>query len=262
MTVLLEARGVSKRYGDFQALRDVSIHLADGEFISIVGPNGAGKTTLVNVLTGLLKPTMGSVHFDGGDIAGIGPVELGRRGMARAFQLVNIFPDLTVRETLAVAVASRMRRSKNPFRSLRADRELQHAVEEVAAVFGFSHRLDRTMRTVSQGEKKLLDVASAFALRPKVILVDEPTSGVSTADKHGIMELLVQAARKVGVRGIIQVEHDMDLVARYSDRIVALQSGAVLADQPPSTFFRDPELISAVVGTKAPRLRESGAALC
>ena len=119
-TVLFETINVSKSFGAFKALSDVSFQLSDGEFVSIVGPNGAGKTTLVNVVTGLLRPTAGEVRFLGRDIAGIGPVELARFGMARSFQLVNIFPALTVRETLAVAVASRLRRLSNPFRSLHA----------------------------------------------------------------------------------------------------------------------------------------------
>ena len=251
---LLSAHQVSKSYGDFHALRNVSVHVDDGEFISIVGPNGAGKSTLVNVLTGLLKPTSGHVHFRGQDIAGIGPVELSRRGMARGFQLVNIFPALTVRETLGVAAASRLKRIGNPFRSLGGDREVRDAVEEVADIFNLRHRLDQQASALSQGEKKLLDVASAFALKPELILIDEPTSGVSTGDKHAIMELLVAASRKAGVRGIIQVEHDMDLVARYSDRIVALQAGSVLADEKPETFFKDPALIAAVVGTRPPKM--------
>lgn len=259
--MLLSAHAVSKSYGDFHALRNVSVSVADGEFISIVGPNGAGKSTLVNVLTGLLKPTTGHVHFRGQDIAGIGPVELSRRGMARGFQLVNIFPALTVRETLGVAAASRLKRSANPFRSLSGDREVRSAVEEVADIFNLRHRLDQQASALSQGEKKLLDVASAFALKPELILIDEPTSGVSTGDKHAIMELLVAAARKAGVRGIIQVEHDMDLVARYSDRIVALQAGSVLADERPETFFKDPALIAAVVGTRPPKMPVKGPAI-
>ncbi len=253
MTALLEVRDVAKSYGEFHALRGVSLAVHDDEFVSIVGPNGAGKTTLVNVITGLLRPTAGEVRFRGRDIAGIGPVELAKRGMARAFQLVNIFPALSVRETLAVAVASRLERVRNPFRSLRRDGELQAAVESVADIFGLGSRLETEAATLSQGEKKLLDVASAFALEPDVILLDEPTSGVSTGDKHAIMELLVAAAKAAGLRAIIQVEHDMDLVARYSDRIVALQEGAVLADLPPDRFFDDPALISAVVGTRPRR---------
>jgi branched-chain amino acid transport system ATP-binding protein len=249
-TPLFEAINVSKSFGVFKALRDVSFRVDDGEFVSVVGPNGAGKTTLVNVVSGLLRPTIGKVRFMGRDIAGIGPVELARLGMSRAFQLVNIFPALTVRETLAVAVASRLRRIGNPFRSLRRDDVLQADVERVADVLGLRARLDTLASTLSQGEKKLLDIASAFALKPSVILLDEPTSGVSSGDKHAIMEVLVTAARAAGVRAIVQVEHDMDLVERYSHRIVALQEGSVLADMVPAAFFKDPAMISAVVGTR------------
>jgi branched-chain amino acid transport system ATP-binding protein len=250
MTPLLETRGVSKHYGVFRALEDVSISVGEGEFVSIVGPNGAGKTTLVNVVTGLLRPTAGEVRFLGRDIAGIGPVELARLGMSRAFQLVNIFPALTVRETLGVAVASRLRRVSNPFRSLKRDAVLQADTERVAEVLGLRGKLDTVASTLSQGEKKLLDIASAFALNPTVILLDEPTSGVSSGDKHAIMEVLVTAAKAAGVRAIVQVEHDMDLVERYSHRIVALQAGTLLADMPPDAFFADPAMISAVVGTR------------
>jgi branched-chain amino acid transport system ATP-binding protein len=170
--------------------------------------------------------------------------------MSRAFQLVNIFPALTVRETLGVAVASRLRRVSNPFRSLKRDAVLQADTERVAEVLGLRAKLDTVASTLSQGEKKLLDIASAFALNPTVILLDEPTSGVSSGDKHAIMEVLVTAAKAAGVRAIVQVEHDMDLVERYSHRIVALQAGTLLADMPPDAFFADPAMISAVVGTR------------
>jgi branched-chain amino acid transport system ATP-binding protein len=252
-TPLFETISVSKAFGAFRALSGISFGVSDGEFVSIVGPNGAGKTTLVNVITGLLRPTTGAVRFLGRDIAGIGPVELARLGMSRAFQLVNIFPALTVRETLAVAVASRLRRVSNPFRSLKRDTVLQADTERVADVLGLRAKLDAVASTLSQGEKKLLDIASAFALNPTVILLDEPTSGVSTGDKHAIMEVLVTAARESGVRAIVQVEHDMDLVERYSHRIVALQGGILLADMPPDNFFADAAMISAVVGAR-PRL--------
>ena len=247
---LFETIGVSKAFGVFKALSDISFRVHDGEFISIVGPNGAGKTTLVNVVTGLLRPTAGKVRFLGRDIAGIGPVELARLGMSRAFQLVNIFPALTVRETLAVAIASRLRRVSNPFRSLKRDSMLQADADRVADVLGLRAKLDKVASTLSQGEKKLLDIASAFALNPTVILLDEPTSGVSTGDKHAIMNVLVAAAKAAGVRAIVQVEHDMDLVERYSHRIVALQAGSLLADMAPEAFFADPAMIAAVIGTR------------
>ena len=254
MNALVETVGVRKAYGDFVALDGVTLSVAAGETLAIVGPNGAGKTTLVNVLTGLLKPSDGVVRFKGDDIAGIGPVKLAQRGMARAFQLVHIFPALTVGETIAVAVVSQTRRSLRLFASLRRDDALWQKVREVAAIFGLDGKLDSQARLLSQGEKKLLDIASAFALVPEVILLDEPTSGVSSADKHALMRNVIDAARKAGVKAIILVEHDMDLVAEYSSRIVALQGGKVLADRVPSDFFSDPEIVSAIVGKRVGKL--------
>jgi branched-chain amino acid transport system ATP-binding protein len=236
---LLEAR---------DALDGVSLAIDAGQFVSIIGPNGAGKTTLVNVLTGLLAPTSGTVRFKDADVGGLGPVRLARLGLARSFQLVSVFPALTVRETLAVPVLTRRRRATRLFANLRAQRDVWEEVAETAEQFGLGHALGRPARTLPQGDKKLLDVASAFALRPDVILMDEPTSGVSTADKHAIMTTLVQAARRLGVQAIVQVEHDMDIVFGYSDRIVALHQGRVLADATPDAVRADQRLIDTVVG--------------
>jgi branched-chain amino acid transport system ATP-binding protein len=253
VTTLIETVDVRKAYGDFVALDGVSFAVAADEVVSIVGPNGAGKSTLVNVLTGLLKPTAGLVRFKGEDIAGVGPVMLARRGMARAFQLVHIFPALTVAETIAAAAISQTGRSLRFFSAVKADKELAARVHEVAAIFGLEGKLGTEAQFLSQGEKKLLDIASAFALKPEVILLDEPTSGVSSGDKHGIMTTLMEAAKRAGVKAIILVEHDMDLVAEYSSRIVALQGGKVLADRAPADFFRDPEIVAAIVGKMPPR---------
>jgi len=250
MTVLLETRNVSKAYGPFRALDGVSMTLSSGELLAVVGPNGAGKTTLVNLLTGLLTPTDGEVLFMGASIAGAGPVRLAERGLARAFQLIQIFPQLTVAETIAAAVISRQKKRWRLFSRLSADREIAARVQDIAAIFGLSARLGTVTATLSQGEKKLLDVASAFALEPRVILLDEPTSGVSTADKHGVMKTLIAAGEKAGVEGIVLVEHDMDLVAEYSDRIIALAEGKVIADLAPAQFFADPMIIETVVGKR------------
>ena len=250
MTVLLETRNVSKAFGAFRALDDVSITVAADELVSVVGPNGAGKTTLVNLLTGLLAPSAGEVLFKGRNISGIGPVELADHGLARAFQLIQVFPKLTVAETIAAAVVSRQRKRWRLFTRLAADGAIHARTREVAEIFRLSDRLNTPAMELSQGEKKLLDVASAFALDPLVILLDEPTSGVSTADKHGIMKILIAAAKRAGVRAIVLVEHDMDLVAAYSSRIVALSGGRVLADLPPDRFFSDPDLIENVIGKR------------
>jgi branched-chain amino acid transport system ATP-binding protein len=250
MTALLETRGVSKIYGGFRALNDVTISIGDGELISVVGPNGAGKTTLVNTLTGLLAPTAGEVLFMGRSIAGVGPVTLTDQGLVRSFQLIQIFPQLTVAETIGAAVVSRQNKRWRLFARLDADDRVAARVREVAEIFNLGQRLDTVAATLSQGEKKLLDVASAFALDPQVILLDEPTSGVSTADKHGIMRILIAAGKKAGVKAIVLVEHDMDLVAAYSSRIIALTSGEVVADLPPDRFFADARLIETVIGKR------------
>jgi branched-chain amino acid transport system ATP-binding protein len=248
---MLRAEGVRHLYGDFCALDGVSLELRAGEFVSIIGPNGAGKSTLINVLTGMLRPTAGAVSFKGRDIRGIGPVALARLGMARSFQLVQIFPDLTVMETLQAAAVSRLQRGRRLWSSLAGDREVRAAALQVAELFGLQDRRGVLARHLAQGDKKLLDVASAFALQPEIILLDEPTSGVGTADKMQIMEILVAAAKRVGLQAIIQVEHDMDIVFGYSDRIVALHQGQVLADARPAEIQADARVVDMVIGRRA-----------
>lgn len=248
MTDLIEAHGVTKFYDEYCALKDVSLRIGPGEFVSIIGPNGAGKTTLVNVLTGLLKPTSGTIRFKGNDIAGVGPVRLSGVGMARSFQLVNVFPQLTVRETIAVAVTSRLNLGNKLFASLGGNRAVRDNVDEIAALFGLVPKLGSLAISLSQGDKKLLDVASAFALRPEIILMDEPTSGVSTADKNAVMKVMIDASRTMGVKAIIQIEHDMDMVFGYSTRIIALHQGQVLADTTPAGLRADKGVMATVTG--------------
>ena len=246
--MILEARDVTVFYGDFCALAGVSLGVRDGEFVSIIGPNGAGKSTLINVLTGVLRPTSGDVRFNDRDVRGVGPVALARLGMARSFQLVHIFPDLSVLETLQAAVVSRLGRGTRLFASLAGDRQVQAQALEVAELFGLADKRHAASKHLPQGDKKLLDVASAFALRPEIILLDEPTSGVSTADKTAIMEILVTASRRIGCRAIIQVEHDMDIVFGYSDRIIALHEGKVLADAAPAAIRENRHVVDTVIG--------------
>jgi len=155
-----------------------------------------------------------------------------------------------VAETIGAAVVTHQGKQWRLLSPLLADQAISARVAEIAGIFGLEQRLATLSRLLSQGEKKLLDVASAFALQPQVILLDEPTSGVSTAEKHTVMKTLVGAARAAGVDAIILVEHDMDLVASYSHRIIALSEGKVLADLPPDAFFADPVIIETVVGKR------------
>ena len=251
--MILRAEGLRKFYGKFCALDGVSLAVGAGEFVSIIGPNGAGKSTLINVLTGVLRPSAGTVRLNDRDITGIGPVRLARLGMARSFQLVQIFPDLTVMETLQAAVVSRLGRGTRLFASLARDRAVEDGALEVAELFRLADKRHTLSRQLPQGDKKLLDVASAFALRPEIILLDEPTSGVSTADKTVIMEILVSAGRRIGLKAIIQVEHDMDIVFGYSDRIIALHQGRVLADATPAEIQADAHVVDTVIGRRTAR---------
>ena len=240
MTVLVETRNVGKSFGAFRALDGINMSASSGEVLAIVGPNGAGKTTLVNVLTGLLTPSEGDVFFMGRNISGVGPVALAELGLARAFQLIQVFPQLTVAQTISTAIVSQRKKRWSLLSSLASDRAITEKAEEVARIFKLEDRLHVPAQGLSQGEKKLLDVASAFALAPKVILLDEPTSGVSTSEKHGIMETLLRAAKASGVEGVILIEHDMDIVAAYAHRIIALSEGKMLADLPPRQVLCGP----------------------
>lgn len=248
--VILEAINIKKYYGDFCALAGVDIRIHEGEFMSVIGPNGAGKTTLINCLTGFLKPDTGQVKFKGQDIAGIGPEKLCKMGIARSFQLVNIFPDLSLIDTLKVAIISRQGKGRKFFASLSKDRAVHEQALEIAELFGLSDRLNETSKNCPQGIKKLLDVASAFALHPEIILLDEPTSGVSTSDKNKIMQVLLNASEKIGIKTILQVEHDMDIVFSYSDRIIAVQQGKILADGLPGEIEQNEDVICNIVGQK------------
>lgn len=247
---LLCAEDVRKLYGAYCALdlTGVTLTINEGEHVSIIGPNGAGKTTLVNVLTGLTPPSAGSVTFKGESVANVDAVRLARLGMARSFQIASIFPELEVGETIAVAAVFRLELGRNFFSDMRRHRGIQEVVERVAGLFGLAGRLDQKASSLSQGDKKLLDVASAFALKPEVILLDEPTSGVSTSEKTKIMDVLVHAAKHMGIKAIIQVEHDMDVVFGYSNRIIAVQGGKLLADGTPMSIRARPDVMAAVVG--------------
>jgi branched-chain amino acid transport system ATP-binding protein len=248
MEMLLRAREVTKRYGQFTALDGVSFDVSKGEVIAIVGPNGAGKTTLVNTLAGLHPPDVGDVIFEGRSVVSLGPAERARRGLARSFQLVSVFPTFTVSDMIAVGAFTRSGRTFSLLRAASSYRLEGGEVREIATSFGLEGRLDVICSALSQGEKKLVDIASALALRPRLILLDEPTSGIASADKHRIMETLLAAATRCGVESIVLVEHDMELIARYATRVIGLRSGSIAADLPTVAFFSESSVIDSIIG--------------
>jgi len=245
---VLRTEGIDKYYGDFCALRDVSLDFEEDEFVSVIGPNGAGKTTLINVITGLLEPTDGKVYFKGEDVTGREPEELIKKGIGRSFQLVNIFPELTVQDTLRSAILTREDLNGVLYANVDSYESVTVEATEIAEIFGLQEDLDEPATNLPQGGKKLLDVATIFASQSDVIFLDEPTSGVSTSEKTEIMETLSEAAAEADIKTIVQIEHDMDIVFNYSDRIIALQDGEVLADGTPEEIRENRQVRRQVLG--------------
>ncbi|MGA2464177.1 MAG: ABC transporter ATP-binding protein [Thermodesulfobacteriota bacterium] len=247
---ILNASDVSKFYKEFCALDGVTLEIRQGEIASIIGPNGAGKTTLINVLTGLLRPTAGKVYFKGQDISGIGPQKITKLGLARSFQLLHIFPEFTALEFVKIAIISRQGKGIHLFSSIDKDKEVKEESEEILHMFGLYEKRDVLSKNLPQGDKKLLDIASALALHPEIILLDEPTSGVSTSEKNRIMEILLSASERTGIKSIVLVEHDMDIVFSFSHRIIAIHHGKVLADSTPAELEKNDEVVCTVMGQK------------
>ena len=245
---LLEVKNVKKYFGNFCALAGVSFSVEPGEYVAIIGPNGAGKTTLINIISGYLKPSSGDVYFKGRRITGLKPEKILRMGIARSFQLVTIFPNLTVLDCLRVAILSRTRRTSRMLSLI--DEDVTKEAKEIASIFGLDSKLHIQAKNLSHGDKKLLDVATALALHPELILLDEPTSGVSTGDKFKVMDKLIEACKEMGVKSLVLVEHDLDIVFSYSKRIIVLYQGRVLADGTPSEVESNEEVARKVLGVR------------
>jgi len=230
--VLLRVMDLYKYFGGVRAVDGVSFELAEGERLFIVGPNGAGKTTLVNLISGYLKPDRGSIVFKGEDVTKLGFVERVRRGIARSFQLVTIFENLTVAENIALAILSQRKLNWIVYKTVESFEDVLVEVGELLKLFDLAHVADRYPTEISQGDRKILDVAITFALKPSLIILDEPTSGVSTREKHIVMDRLIKALNVTNVASII-VEHDMDIVFKYANRVIVMSEGRILADGSP-----------------------------
>jgi branched-chain amino acid transport system ATP-binding protein len=242
---LLCARGLTLAFGGVRAADGVDVDVAPGEFLAIIGPNGSGKTTFLNLCTGYLKPTAGTITLAGRDIAGLTPRVITRLGIARAFQIPQLFAEHSLIENVMLAVAAQ-RGFWHPLRSLdRAEhREPAHRLLDLVAL---SPHAERPVTELPEGTRKLADIALALALRPKLLLLDEPTSGVSSAEKFPLMETLAAALRAEHVTSVF-VEHDMDVVRGYADRVLVWDQGRVMAEGPPATVLSDPRVLQNVVG--------------
>jgi branched-chain amino acid transport system ATP-binding protein len=248
VSALLEIRGVSKAFGSNKAVDDVTLAIQRGELLALIGSNGAGKTTLVNLISGFFAADRGSLVFEGRDITRQSVNERIRVGIARSFQLVNLFDHLTVLDNVALTIFSRQGKSRWMWTLADRDGAVRDEALAILAQFGMEGRTDMLAGTISQGERKLLDVAVAYALRPKLLFLDEPTSGVSTREKAPIMDIITAVVRAEGITAVV-IEHDMDIVFRYSDRIVAMHQGAILASGAPEEIRRNEQVGMTLLGT-------------
>jgi branched-chain amino acid transport system ATP-binding protein len=243
---LLTLEGLTRRFGALAAVNGVSLAVAPRERRAVIGPNGAGKTTLFNLITGQLVPSAGRILFENRSIGGLAPHAIARRGLSRSFQRTNVFRRLTVIENLRLAAAGDGRGSYNLWGSiLRLPTPLRQA-HDVAEAVGLAERLRDPAGELSYGEQRQLEVGIALATSPKLLLLDEPTAGMSPEETHRMTCLLAALPRTVTV---LIIEHDMDVVFTLADRITVLHYGEVLAEGPPDAVRADPRVYEVYLGS-------------
>jgi branched-chain amino acid transport system ATP-binding protein len=245
MACLLQTRGLTLKFGGVVAADGIDFDLQAGERLAVIGANGAGKTTFINMVTGYIKPHSGEIRFDGSDITQLHPRQIVRRGIGRSFQLPQLFLEHTVRQSVELAIAARLGRLSlwRPMQRCVERGEVEHVLE----VVGMSARADHRCDSLPEGHRKLLDIAMALVLRPKLLIMDEPTSGVAADEKHALMATIVNALSERSVTAIF-VEHDVDIVNAYATRVAAWIAGRIAADGPPQAVMNDPEVRSSVLG--------------
>ncbi len=244
--VMLEVEGVSKSFGALAALSGVSLMVRVGEVFSVIGPNGAGKSTLFNVISGLHAPTAGRIVFRGHEVTGLAPEVINRRGLAKTFQITNIFPGISVYDNVRVAAQSRMRVSGR-LPSLWRLPDVEGPVMELLGAFGLAARRDDLAQNLSHGEQRYLEICLALATDPALLLLDEPTAGMTPGETKEATALIRRIAldRRLTV---LLIEHDMSVVMGISDRIAVLHFGEKIAEGPPEAIRSDPKVLDAYLG--------------
>jgi branched-chain amino acid transport system ATP-binding protein len=244
---LLRTINLRKQFGETRACDGLDFVVNQGEFLSLVGSNGAGKTTLVNLISAHLQPDSGQILLEDRDITRATVAERIKAGIARSFQIVNLFDGLSVFDNVALSIFSREGKTARMMRLAERDDGVRVEGLEVLGQFGLIGKSDVPAGDLAQGERKLLDVAVAYALRPRLLFLDEPTSGVSTHEKAQIMDTVSSVVRGGMVTAVV-IEHDMDVVFRYSDRIVMMHEGSFLADGTPDEIRANKEVASILLG--------------
>jgi branched-chain amino acid transport system ATP-binding protein len=248
---LLQTRQLTKLFGAHRAVDAVDFSVRAGELLALIGSNGAGKTTLVNLISGLLPADAGTIVFGGRDVTRLSVHERIEAGIARSFQLVNLFDQLSVADNVALTIFARQGKTAHLWSVADRDSAVADEAMQVLGQFGLAPRARMVAAGLSQGERKLLDVAVAYALRPKLLFLDEPTSGVSTREKAPIMDVVTSVVRQEHITAVV-IEHDMDIVFTYSDRVVAMHQGAILADGTPDEIRRNEQVTTTLIGSTLP----------
>jgi branched-chain amino acid transport system ATP-binding protein len=244
-TPLLQTKDLQLAFGAVVVADHIDFTLTEGERLAVIGQNGAGKTTFINICTGLIHPQAGQVFFVGHDVTALSPRAIALRGMVRSFQLPQLFTEHTVRDCVRIAAAGKRGGLGlwTPLDKAVPAAEIDHVLEMV----GLASRGDEMSGALPEGQRKLLDIAMALVIKPRLLILDEPTSGVSTDEKHGLMKTIMAALDAEKVTAIF-VEHDVDIVSQYATRVAAWIAGRIAADGTPQQVLADPEVRKNVIG--------------
>lgn len=248
MAVILKTVSLHKNFGMVKAVDNINLSINGEEVVGIVGTNGSGKTTLLNLITGYLQPTSGEIRFRDNNITGLSPREVIGLGIARSFQIPQLYTGLTVLENMLIAVAARSGKSWDSWTPLNKNSWMEEALG-ILRQFGFEDDARQVVANLPEGGRKLLDVALSFVLKPKLLLMDEPTSGVSVKEKFAVMDALLKTLKDAGVTAVF-VEHDVEIVERYAERVLAFDNGRVIADGTVNVVLTDNSVRQAVLGVE------------
>ncbi|MGM4983578.1 MULTISPECIES: ABC transporter ATP-binding protein [Rhizobium] len=248
MNAIFEVTNLRKAFGGLTVTNDVSLSMAPGDRVALIGPNGAGKTSFVNLVTGNLRPDAGEIHIAGHNVNRIDAIGRVRRGLVRSFQVTRLFQDMTPAEHIGMAVLQRTGRSGRMFGNFLAMRDVMAETEELLGTLGLAGLAHRKVSEIAYGQQRLLEIAVAMALKPKVLLLDEPAAGVPQSDTGRIEQALADLPPDLAV---LMIEHDMDLVFRFAKRVVVLAAGTIIFDGSPKDVTQDARVREAYLGSYA-----------